>query len=214
MRRVIRLLSVVPRALGLLIGLAVFAVLAFLPFAGRFLDHDDPLQKADVIFVLAGARIERWLEAVDLYREGWAPRLVLSPGPVHPIEAQLRERGITYPREGELARQAVIAAGVPAGAVGVLPGGVDNTAHEAAELRRLLSANRAERLIVVTSRYHTRRAGYAFRRMLKDTGVQVIIRGSRYSEAHPSQWWRHRREARFILSETPKYFAYLAGLAE
>ena len=41
---------------------------------------------------------------------------------------QLRARGVDYPREGDLARDAVIALGVPADAVTVLPGAVDNTA--------------------------------------------------------------------------------------
>ena len=30
--------------------------------------------------VLGGARVERWLEAVDLFKEGWAPAMVISPG--------------------------------------------------------------------------------------------------------------------------------------
>ena len=202
------------RTLGLLMAAPVFVLILFLPFAGRVLDHDDPLQKADLIFVLAGDRVERWLEAVDLYQEGWAPRIVVSPGPVASIEAQLRQRGIVYPREGELARNAVIAAGVPAEAVSVLPGWVDNTAHEATELRRLLPSDRQTRLIVVTSRYHTRRTGYAFRRAFENTPVQVIVRGSRYSTVHPTAWWKHRADARYIMYELPKFFAYLAGLAE
>ncbi|MEO8523069.1 MAG: YdcF family protein, partial [Acidobacteriota bacterium] len=49
------------------------ALLAFLPFAGRYLVLEQPLEHADAIVVLAGARVERWLEAVDLYRAGWAP---------------------------------------------------------------------------------------------------------------------------------------------
>ena len=202
------------RALGLLVGLVVLAFVVFLPFAGRFLDHDDPLQKSDVIFVLAGERIERWLEALDLYNEGWAPRIVLSPGPVLPIEAELRARGIVYPREGDLARDAMLAAGVPPEAVTVLAGSVDNTAHEALEFKDVLPPGQPGRLIVVTSRYHTRRTGFAFRRTFKGTPVQVIVRGSRYSRVHPNQWWRYRGDARFIMYELPKLGAYIAGLAE
>ena len=43
----------------------VVGVLVFLPFAGRFLRQADELQRADLIMVLGGARVERWLEAVD-----------------------------------------------------------------------------------------------------------------------------------------------------
>ena len=79
------------------IAAAVVATILLLPFAGRFLARADPLQHADLIMVLGGARIERWLEAVDLYQAGWAPRLVISPGQTVPAEAELRARGVRYP---------------------------------------------------------------------------------------------------------------------
>jgi uncharacterized SAM-binding protein YcdF (DUF218 family) len=205
------------RAVRLILNIAAIAVvtfLLFLPFAGRFLDVQQPLEKADLIFVLAGARIERWLEAVDLYKEGWASKIVMSPGPSEPIEGQLRERGVKYPRDGDLARDAAVAMGVPADAIAVLPDAVDNTAHEAAMLQRLLAGGQLRRVIVVTSPYHTRRTGFAFRRQFANTGVQVIVRGSRHSAVPPSRWWRRREEIRLVMNELPKLAAYLSGLGE
>jgi uncharacterized SAM-binding protein YcdF (DUF218 family) len=193
---------------------AVLVLLLFLPFAGRFLVADDPLEKADLILVFAGARVERWLEAAELYKEGWAPRIVLSPGPVEPIEQQLAARGVVYPREGDLARQALIDYGIPADAVTVLPGGVDNTAHEAAVVARTLSGTGRARLIIVTSPYHTRRAGVAFRRALAGAHVAVIVRATRFSKSDPSRWWRRREDVRYVLNELPKLLAYALGVGE
>ena len=68
------------RAAILFIVLVFVAAAVFLPFAGRFLATEDPLERADAIVVLGGARAERWLEAVDLHHEGWATTIVLSPG--------------------------------------------------------------------------------------------------------------------------------------
>ena len=214
MRRAARLRPLVLRTLGLVAGLPVLALVLFLPFAGRFFDHDDPLEKADLIFVLAGDRVERWLEAVDLYKEGWAPRILISPGMMSPMEPSLRAKGIVYPREGDLARDAVVASGVPADAVSVITEPVDNTAQEAAALHRMLPQGSNNRVIVVTSRYHTRRTGYAFRREFRNTPVRILIRGSRYSVVHPANWWRYRGEVRFLMYEIPKLAAYLAGLGE
>ena len=56
-----------------LLLLAVFA----LSRLGAWLVVEDPLEKADAIFVLGGTRYERPLEAVDLYKAGWAPRIML-----------------------------------------------------------------------------------------------------------------------------------------
>ena len=53
--------------------LAIFA----LSRLGSLLVVEDPLAKADAIFVLGGTRYERPLEAVDLYKAGWAPRITL-----------------------------------------------------------------------------------------------------------------------------------------
>jgi uncharacterized SAM-binding protein YcdF (DUF218 family) len=214
MKRAAGLRPLVFRIVRVLIAAAVVAAILFLPFAGRFLSRADPLQHADVIMVLGGARIERWLEAVDLYKEGWAPAILISPGQVSPLEVQLLARGVRYPREGDLAHDAVLALGVPADKVTLPPGGVDNTAAEAALLRNMYPRGSIRRVIVVTSSYHVRRAGYAFRRELEPAGVEVVVRASRYDQANPPRWWTRRQDIRFIMSELPKLAAYLAGLGE
>jgi uncharacterized SAM-binding protein YcdF (DUF218 family) len=193
---------------------AVVATILLLPFAGRFLARADALEHADLIMVLGGARIERWLEAVDLYKAGWAPRLVISPGQTVAAEAELLARGVRYPREGDLAHDAVLALGVPASAVAVLPNGVDNTAAEATLLRQTYQSGQLNRIIVVTSPYHLRRAGYAFRREFAGSGVTIIMHASRYDIAEPARWWTHRKDIRYMMSELPKFAAYLAGLGE
>ena len=214
MPRAARVRRIAVRTAAIALAAAAIAFVVFLPFAGRFFHDEDPLERADLILVLAGGRVERWLEAVDLYKEGWAPRIVLSPGGVDRIEAELRARGITYPREGDLARTGVLASGVPPEAVTVLPDGVDNTAAEAAALLRMLRDAPVKRVIVVTSSYHTRRAGFAFRRAIANTPVEVRMRASRYSDADPAHWWRRRGDVRFIISEMQKYVAYRVGVAE
>lgn len=46
---------------------------------GRPLFRSDALEKADLIFVLAGHR-NRKLHAAELFRDGWAPRVLMSTG--------------------------------------------------------------------------------------------------------------------------------------
>lgn len=214
MGRAAGLRPLIVRVVTMVTAAVALAAVLFLPFAGRLLARADPLQHADLIMVLGGARIERWLEAVDLYKEGWAPAIVISPGQVSPLEIGLHARGVRYPREGDLARDAVVALGVPADRVVVLPNGVDNTAAEAALLRRTYPPGTIHRLIVVTSAYHVRRARYAFTRELEGSGVAVVVRASRYDDLQPARWWSRRRDIRFMMSELPKLAAYLAGLGE
>src|SRR5262245_57805336 len=64
---------------------------------GRLLYHEDPIERADAIFVLAGAWLERVAEGGDLYLEGRAPLVVLSRELPDSGEEALRARGIDVP---------------------------------------------------------------------------------------------------------------------
>ena len=65
------------RTLVLLAILIAIIAAWFLYYGGRYLQHEDPLQKADVIFVPAGTRAERLLEGYDLYKDGRAPIVMM-----------------------------------------------------------------------------------------------------------------------------------------
>jgi len=202
----------VRRTLALL-ALAIVAFALWLAIdGGRFLQHEDPLEHADAIFVLAGSRIERPLEAVDLYKEGWAPLIVLSPGRPEPAEAIVRSRGITLPSESAATRDTLVRLGVPAKAIAATEGYVDNTAQEANLLRAMVIANHWRRVIIVTSKFHVRRAGFAFRRGLDRTGAKTIMRASRYDPSDPANWLRSRADLRFGGSEWVKLILYWLGL--
>ena len=123
--------------------------------------------------MLGGARVERWLEAVDLYRAGWATHIVLSPGRVEAAEVRLRQSGIRFPAEADLVRDAMVQMQVPAEAILMLPGPLDNTAEEAASTRKAATAAGWRRLIIVTSHYHTRRTLFAFERELRGTSIEL-----------------------------------------
>ena len=198
------------------ISLGLFLLVAgliawFVIYGGRFLQHEDPLQKADAIFVLGGTRAERPLEAIDLYKEGWAPYIVLSPGQLEVSESVLEQRGVPFPRESELVRDAMVRLGVPREAFLPTTGYVDNTSEEANLLRAMVKARHWHRVIVVTSKYHTRRAGFAFRRGLEHTGAEPIVRASRYDLSDPARWWRIRPDFRFAGSEWLKLIFYRFG---
>jgi uncharacterized SAM-binding protein YcdF (DUF218 family) len=206
--------TAVRRAALALLVLAVLTAVWLLYYGGRYLQHEDPLRKSDAIFVLAGTRAERPLEAIELYKEGYAPIVIISPGIVEDAEIVLRKRGVRFPLQDELQREALVQSGLPAAAVLTTGGYVDNTAQEANLLRAIVQVRGWRRVIIVTSKYHTRRAAFAFRRGLESTGAQVVMRASRYDSSDPARWWRHRSDLRFGLSEWEKLLAYRLGLGE
>jgi uncharacterized SAM-binding protein YcdF (DUF218 family) len=200
------------RLIAALVLLAIAGGAWFVVYGGRYLQHEDPLVKADAIFVLAGSRLERPLEAVDLFKEGYAPVIVLSPGRPEPSEERVRARGIRFPTDAELVRDVMVQLGVPAAAILATDGFVDNTAQEANLLRAMVRARGWRRVIVITSKYHTRRSGFAFRRALEGTGAQPVVRASRHDTSDPARWWRLRADFRFVTTEWQKLIAYRLGL--
>jgi uncharacterized SAM-binding protein YcdF (DUF218 family) len=207
-RPAIKRLIFAAASLGVLGGVWWFVV-----EGGRFLQREDTLQHADAIFVLAGTHLERPLEAVDLYKGGYAPLVVLSPGRTEPAEWLVRAKGVDFPPESRNARNALVQLGVPAAAVLELPESVDNTAAEANLLRELVISRRWTRVIIVTSKYHLRRAGFAFRRGLQGTTATAIMHSTRYDPSDPAHWWRRRADIRFAGSEWVKLLLYWCGLS-
>lgn len=133
-------------------------------------------------------------------------------GRLEKAETDLRARGVRIPAEAEIARDAMMQLGVPAGAVHILPGSLDNTAQEAEALRGLAHQTGWRRILVVTSAYHTRRTGFAFRREFRGSPVQIRVRATRYDGSDPPRWWRHRPDIRFVTSELQKLVLYGLGL--
>jgi uncharacterized SAM-binding protein YcdF (DUF218 family) len=179
---------------------------------GTFLATEDALEKADVILVLSGTSMRRPLEAADLYFSGHAPRIVLTRQTRENGERALAERGIPFTEDVQRARDVYLKLGIPDEAI-LIPERIhDSTAAEAITLRELATRHGWRTAMVVTSGYHLRRAGFAFRRELKGTDVRVVMRGSRYDNAHPERWWRERADIRVMIPEVPKLIAYLLGL--
>jgi uncharacterized SAM-binding protein YcdF (DUF218 family) len=148
---------------------------------------------------------------VRLYREGYANTLVLSPGQIEPAEARLRRQGVRFPSDVDIERDVIVQLGVPSASIVPLPDDVDNTAQEADKIAPLVNQRGWTRLIVITDRSSTRRAGYAFRRVFGDR-VGIVVTCNRVDPYDVRWWWRHRWSIRETMYEFPKLMAYWAGL--
>ena len=143
-----RLASVVQWAVNLTALLCL--ILVFTPagdWLGDALISVDPLTKADYIVVLGGNR-ERGIEAANLYREGWAPKVIVS---------SLRDNvdGLA---------DLVKAYGVPADDILIDGEGTRTQTHPETVARLPGVDKKADRFIVLTSPYHTSRSRACFER--------------------------------------------------
>ena len=189
-------------ALGLLVaGLLVLLHPLWLAAMGDFLVARDPLGQADAIIVLAGNSPYRVQHAVELYKEGWAPRLLVSNELVfsHGIElswVQLRQAGL-------------VKLEVPDEAIIPLEEIARSTHHEAVESRDLMLERGWRRAILVTDPFHTRRAVMAFRSVWQPAGLEILASPADGSKHRVEHWWRDPNRANKVIQEYVKFPYYL-----
>ena len=179
------------RLLVVLFLVVVFVVAALASQAARFLVVDEP-EKSDVIVVLAGETNVRPTRALELLRQGVAPRAF--------INAQTRDR-IYDQTLIEIAQKYVN--GLPeANRVSVCPIAGFSTIAEADDVSRCLHPLGAHRVLIVTSASHTRRALTIFRHRLPQ--YQFNVAAARDPAQFGEAWWTNREWAKTIFDEWSK----------
>ena len=170
-----------------------FLVVAFIVVvsasqAARFLVVDEP-EKSDAIVVLAGETNARPARALELLRQGVAPRLFLD----------VQTRDVIYDQPLiDIARKYVSGL-AEANRVSVCPIVGFSTNAEADDVRRCLQPLGAHRVLIVTSDYHTRRALLIFRHRLPH--YQFSIAAARGPESFGDAWWKNREAAKVTFDE-------------
>lgn len=198
--KLIRWLIVLP-FLGLLL---YFGHPYLLRGIGRYLVTEDPLQKADAIAILAGdGGAARTLEAVRIYQDGYAPRIILTNQVLPKGYEALARMGIKAPEERDVQWMVLKAMRVPRPAVLEVQERADSTRGEMLYLTRFLVQHRIRSAILVTSRSHSTRARKIMTRASAGR-IAIISRPTRYDTFDPDGWWRSRRDAKEVLAEYEK----------
>lgn len=161
------------------------------------------------MLVLAGAAtfVERSEAAARLFREGRAPRVILTNdgdrGPWSPVEQR-------NPLNVENAAHLLRLRGVPARRITVLPPVVSGTHDEAVLLRDYARRNDLRSLLVVTSAYHSRRARWTLERVFAGTGIEVHVATvpSGVQTPRPAFWWLFPSGWSMVAAEYPKLLFY------
>ncbi len=186
---------------------ALLAVLLALLFAspilgamGDFLVEAGPPEKADVVLVLAGdSSGNRIHTAAQLVREGYAPKVLVS-GPY----------GVYGYYESELAIAFAEKEGFPASYFVSVPHHALSTKDEAQVMIPEVRKIGAKTVLLVTSDYHTRRAGKIFRAAAPDLKFYVIAAPDEYFSPHG--WWKNRQGRKVFVIESMKTVAEWLGL--
>ena len=199
------------RCLSCALGLLVFSGLtlgAALFFAGSWLRLQEIPRHADAIIVLAGS-YERSMYAADLYQQRYAQKVYVSVPARDAGNLQIEALGIALPQEIDIHRQILLKKGVPAPDILTFGRRSVSTAEEAIALRAAFNTP-GQRLLVVTSPYHARRAKLILEKAFDGTGVGINMVTTPYEE-YREDWWRSQDSARKTVLELAKLVYYYAG---
>jgi uncharacterized SAM-binding protein YcdF (DUF218 family) len=155
---------------------------------------EDPLEPATAVVVLSGRTPFRAMEAASIYRQGLAPEVWLTKEVVRPEEQALGRLGVAVVREEAYNREALERLGVKPEAIRVLAAGVWNTVDEVRLIAGELGRAAGDRVIIVTSKAHSRRVRATWSAIV-GTSPRAIIRYAGEEPYDARVWWRNTRDA-------------------
>jgi len=188
--------------------LLCLAVVVFLR-VGHWLVREDPLGKSTAIVVLSGAMPERALEAVEIYRAGYAAEVWLTQ-PTQPRLTMTR-LSVAFEGEEEYSRRVLVHEGVPEKAIHILSPSIVSTADEIEVIANSLKQVKGTTAIVITSKAHTRRVHSLWNHLESGRG-QIIVRAAQTDSFDPAHWWRSTHDALDVVREALGLFNVWAGL--
>jgi uncharacterized SAM-binding protein YcdF (DUF218 family) len=198
-----------------LIGMAVAIILLIayhqniLSALGRYLVYQQDPQQADVIVIPANwdDTIVRARGGIDLYNRGLAktifvPRMERMKG-LEEIIAQ----GIDIPENRDILITIFEKFGIPLTNIETSAQEVTNTWDEAQEVRNFVEKRGYTTVLLVTSKYHSRRAYLIFKDALKGQATVISV-PTPYDASDPEVWWKRNDKFQSVIMEYQKLLAY------
>ncbi|MDN5835615.1 MAG: YdcF family protein [bacterium] len=157
-------------------------------------------KKSDVIVAVSGGdTTARTDEAVERYKAGWAPYIIFSGA----------ARDTSGPSNAEVMRDQAVQAGVDSSDIFI--DSLSNTTKENAEdTESIIKRNGFKRIILVTSKYHQRRASLEFKRVLGPE-VTIINHPVASDNQWSSVWWLTPVGWYLAISEFLKVIVFYIG---
>jgi len=201
----------VKKKLFLIIVLAVTMTVAYqqrVPhiLIGKYLSPADVLIKADpdsigadAIVVVSGDN-DRMKHAIDLYKQGYAPKLILSGGAKEGFTSDAKTMQLEASRSG-ISNEVVI-----------LEEKANNTYENTLFTKEIVKSQGFKSLILVTSPYHQRRVYETFKSVFRGSDVTFQNSPSIYSSWKADSWWKSEKETNLTQEEIIKtLWAKLTG---
>lgn len=212
---------------GWLLFLSFFIFLCFffrssiLLHTGNFLIREDSLQKADMIFVLGGDSYDRGNLAVELFKQGYSGKITCSgeniPTLLKALEISYTEAEITKINilsalasadSAETTEKEYKTALHPDSSVNILQKGT-STMEEITAIKDYCQEKKLNKIILITSKFHTRRVRLVCKKIFREEKPELIITGVPSSTYSEESWWKSEEGLIMVNNEYVKLIYYL-----
>jgi uncharacterized SAM-binding protein YcdF (DUF218 family) len=200
---------------GAVLGLTLVLVFVFyqpvLVSIGKWIVIDETPVKADAVVVLnTGLEIyPRIIHAADIYKQGFADLVVINGNRKTEALRKLEMKGF---KPGCMWYDDMVSIlrllGVPREKVMVISAenAYDTVSEALAVGDRIINAG-FKRVIIATSKFHTRRAGYIWKNLFGGRlEIRTVAAGT--DPYAPGRWWKSRRQVRWVLAEYGAWVYY------
>lgn len=182
---------------GFILVLGIAGAWIFLR-VGTWLVVEDPLEPSPVAVVLSGDMPGRAREAAEICRTGNAKQVWITHP--HDVTNVLHEIGIDYLGETFYNQSVLLHLHVPVEKTRVLEPEIINTQDEVRVISQAARDAGIHRVIVVTSKAHTRRVHAIWNKMV-GADPALIVRYDRDDPFDPQHWWRQTSDALQVVRE-------------
>jgi uncharacterized SAM-binding protein YcdF (DUF218 family) len=193
------IIAIVAALVIIVVGLSIYLAPNDLAKCADHPSSVEGCEMADAIVAVSGGDTPaRTAEAIQLYKNGWAPKLIFSG-------AALDKSG---PSNAEVMQSQALGSGVPASDILIEEQG-ETTRENAEKTENILTDNGISSVILVTSGYHQRRAGLEFNDQTQ--GIEVRNHPVATDKQWSAWWWLTPGGWFLAVSEFIKIIAFFIG---
>lgn len=188
----------------ILILIVVFKV-NILRAIGNGLVYQDRLEPCEAIFVLSGSADERAKYAAQLYKKGYASKIVCT-GAIVPENVEIL--GMDY-KEAQITQTALVKRyNIPDTIITCLLEGT-STKEEADAILNYAEQHHLHKIMIVSTAFHTNRVKYIFRKKFKrNKNIKLCIQAAPALDYNERYWWKDEEGLLTVYTEYAKKMYY------
>jgi uncharacterized SAM-binding protein YcdF (DUF218 family) len=172
------------------------AYIVFILVVDNFVVENSKPQKADFVVVVSGGdTVGRTKKGIELYKQAYAPKLLLS-GDAADSES---------PSNAEVMRKYAIRNGIPNDDIVIEENSKDTKQNATESILKLIKVGPTQKILLVTSPYHSRRAKLEFERAFKSKTIQAEVISVNAEDKNWARfWWLKPKSVLIAILETLK----------